>query len=68
MYAVPFVDLYETFLADYVDNLRKGPRGMTHFWELIQFYERVRNVPLNHPAVTGSKDWPRNPRGTPSDA
>lgn len=62
MYAVPFVELYETFLREYVEYLRNGPRGLKHFWELVQFYERVKNVPHNHPTETGDPDWPRNPR------
>jgi len=62
MYAVPFVDLYETFLAEYVKHLRDGPRGKTHFWELVEFYERVKYVPRNHPAKTGDPDWPEDPR------
>jgi len=63
MYSVPFVDLYESFLADYVKHVR-GPRerGKTHFWELVQFYERVKNVPHNHPANKGERNWPSNPR------
>jgi hypothetical protein len=65
MYAVPFVDLYETFLKDYVEYLQNGPRGPMHFWELVQFYRRVRNVPRNHPAATGAPDWPQDPRGRP---
>jgi hypothetical protein len=63
MYAVPFVELYETFLADYIAHLRAPERrGQKHFWELVQFYERVKNVPRNHPAETGAVVWPRHPR------
>jgi hypothetical protein len=65
MYAVPFVELYETFLADYVKHLRDGPRGQKHFWELVQFYERVKYVPRNHPAETKAPDWPQDPRAKP---
>ena len=63
MYSVPFVELYESFLASYVEHVRSpSQRGETHFWELVQFYEKVKNVPRNHPANTGEPDWPSNPR------
>jgi hypothetical protein len=63
MYSVPFVDLYESFLASYVEHIRSpDQRGKTHFWELVQLYRRVKKVPLNHPANTGKPDWPSNPR------
>ncbi len=62
IYSVPFVELYEGFLSEYVNYLRNGLRGLTHFWELVQFYERVRHVPRNHPAETGAPDWPPDPR------
>ena len=65
MYAVPFVELYETFLGQYVESLRNGPRGKRHFWELVAFYERVKCVPRNHSADTGRPDWPENPRQCP---
>jgi hypothetical protein len=64
MYAVPFVELYEPFLEAYVAYLREPEqRGKKHFWELVQFYERVKHVPSNHPAETGASVWPTNPRG-----
>jgi hypothetical protein len=62
IYAVPFVELYETLLSKYIEHLRDGPRGMKHFWELVKFYERVRHVPSNHPVETGAPDWPEDPR------
>lgn len=62
IYSVPFVELYDDFLSDYVDHLRRGSRGLMHFWELVQFYNRVKHVPNNHPASTGGADWPENPR------
>lgn len=65
IYAVPFVDLYDAFLGDYVQHLRAGDRGPRHFWELVKFYERVKYVPSNHPAVTGAPDWPPDPRKVP---
>jgi hypothetical protein len=68
MYAVPFVELYDPFLADYVKHLREGSRGQKHFWELVQFYERVRYVPRNHPAETKAPDWPRDPRAKPGSS
>jgi hypothetical protein len=62
-YSVPLVELYETFLSDYVNYLRDdSKRGKTHFWELVKLYERVKYVPSNHPAITGNDDWPDNPR------
>lgn len=62
-YSVPFVDIYETFIRDYVADLRTiEKRGPRHFWELVQFYERVKKVPHNHPASTGKEAWPENPR------
>ncbi len=64
IYAVPFVDLYERFLGDYVEWLRSGEGGRDrkHFWELVQFYERVKDVPKWHPVETGEEDWPEDPR------
>jgi hypothetical protein len=62
IYAVPFVELYEGFLKPYVEHLRTGTRGMKHFWELVQFYDRVKHVPSNHPAESGKPNWPENPR------
>lgn len=62
-YAVPFALLYEDVLGQYVADLRKlESRGPTHFWELVQFYERVKNVPNKHPALTRKPDWPEDPR------
>lgn len=62
-YSVPFVILYERVLDKYVDGLRRGERGLTHFWELTQFYDRVKSVPANHPAyIEGAKEWPKKPR------
>jgi len=62
-YSVPFVLLYDSLLGPYVADLRKPEkRGPTHFWELVQFYERVKDVPKNHPAVTGEPDWQDDPR------
>lgn len=62
-YSVPLVDLYERILARYVEDLRKPEnRGPTCFWELVQFYERVRHVPKDHPGTTGKAKWPRHPR------
>ncbi|MCL4505653.1 MAG: hypothetical protein M1434_01155 [Chloroflexi bacterium] len=62
-YSVPFVKLYEEILGGYVNQIRQeNKRGPTHLWELVQFYERVKYVPTNHPAVTGEMDWPQNPR------
>ncbi len=59
MYSVPFVDLYNTFLTDYIAHLQKPEqRGKTHFWELVQFYERVKNVPRNHPAKQETRTGP----------
>lgn len=62
-YAVPLVLLYKDILGQYVADLRKpSQRGPTHLWELVQFYDRVRNVPDNHPAISGRPDWQKNPR------
>ena len=62
-YSVPFVLLYNDILGSYVEYLRKPERrGPTHFWELVQFYDRVQNVPGNHPSFSGAADWPINPR------
>ena len=46
-YAVPFVDLYEPFLKNYIDQLRLVDgenRGPTHFWEVDRLYDRVKHV------------------------
>jgi hypothetical protein len=62
-YATPFVRLYEAYLKEYVDHIRQDDeRGKTHFWELIRFYERVKNVPSNDPGLTGSSEWPEDAR------
>jgi hypothetical protein len=62
-YSVPFVDIYKTFIQDYVAYLRaEDRRGPRHFWELVKFYERVKRVPENHPATTHRDDWPEDPR------
>jgi hypothetical protein len=64
-YAVPFVQLYEDVLQTYVDDLRKPEnRGPAHFWELVQLYERVKNVPRNHPGLGPAvkPDWPNDAR------
>ncbi len=62
-YSVPFVQLYEVGLGDYVQKLRmREERGPTHFWELVEFYGRVKNVPKNHPGLSGQTDWPPKPR------
>lgn len=62
-YAVPFVLLYNDILGSYAAEVQKPEnRGPTHFWELVQFYERVKHVPDNHPGNTGKSDWPENPR------
>jgi hypothetical protein len=62
-YAVPFVLLYEDVLGEYISELRKREnRGGTHFWELVAFYERVRNVPQNHPCNSQQDCWPDNAR------
>ena len=37
-------------------------RGKQYLWEFEQFAMRVENVYLNHPALSGRKTWPRNPR------
>jgi hypothetical protein len=51
-YSVPFVFLYKQLLGKYVNYLRdESRRGRTHFWELVQFYERVRYVAKNHPSM-----------------
>lgn len=62
-YSVPFVFLYKDLLNQYVSELRKPEnRGPTHFWELVQFYNRVKNVPNNHPGLSGNLDWPKDTR------
>ena len=61
-YSGTLVELWDGFLKKYVDE---QSRGKTHLWELRQFYDRVKNVPDNHPANTGNKKWPRNPRRKP---
>jgi hypothetical protein len=64
-YAVPFVLLYKDVLEIYVNELRRAEnRGPTHFWELVQFYERVKDVPKKHPGLTGKPDWPEDARTT----
>ena len=69
-YSVPFVLLYEQLLGGYAAYLRdESRRGSTHFWELVQFYERVRYVPQNHPGrTTGATKWPAHPRRAPKAA
>ena len=69
IYASAFVELYEGFLRDYVNDVRSAEqRGMLHFWELVQFYERVRWVPHNHPAATGAAFWhPQHRRPPPGE-
>lgn len=62
-YSVPFVFLYKDLLNEYISELRKPEsRGPTHFWELVQFYNRVKNVPDNHPGLSGNLDWPKDAR------
>jgi len=62
-YAVPFALLYEDILGEYVAELRKPDnRSPTHFWELVQFYERIKSVPKNHPGLSGKVDWPKDAR------
>lgn len=62
-YSVPFVELYSQYLRNYVADLRSDEkRGPTHFWELVQFYDRVQHVPEGHPAKTGDPKWPDDPR------
>jgi len=62
-YAPTFIEIYESFLKSYVSSLREvTSRGPTHFWELVQFYERVKDVRKQHPALTNSENWPENPR------
>ena len=63
-YSVPFVLLYEQILGKYSDYLRdESRRGHSHFWELVQFYERVKYVPKHHPGKTpGAKEWPCDAR------
>jgi hypothetical protein len=49
MYSTAFVPLYDEFLKDYVDYKRRpDQRGTTHFYELTQFYERVKEK--DHPS------------------
>jgi len=62
-YAPPFIELYKTYLKDYVEDLRQeNKRGKTHYWELVQFYERVESVISNHPGLTGASNWPDDSR------
>ena len=66
LYSVPFVPLYDDFLHYYVEDLqRPDSRGPTHFWELAKFYERVKYVPRNHPALNNADDWPKKIRAEP---
>ncbi len=68
-YSVPFVLLYEEIIGKYVEYLREqAQRGPTHFWELVQFYGRVRWVPSNHPGLSDLPDWPDDPRAKPKHA
>lgn len=61
-YSVPLVLMYDEVLGAYVRNLQLPEiRGETHFWELTEFYSRVRCVPQHHPAVTG-RPWPDDRR------
>jgi len=61
-YSVPLVFLYDDILGQYVDSLRQErERGATHFWELTQFYQRVKDVPPNHPSRTaGATKWTKH--------
>lgn len=59
-YAIPAIELWD-ICKDFVSEERKK-RGVQHLWEFEQLAKRVENVNLNHPAVTGNKKWPRNPR------
>ena len=62
-YAVPFIDLYDPFLKKYIDRLRLAEgenRGRTHFWEVDQLYDRVKNVV--HPSKRTPSVWPEDPR------
>ena len=63
-YAVPLVDFTPLFKA-YISLLRNKDnfqRDGTHLWELEQFMESIKHVKSNHPANTGEKGWPKNPR------
>jgi hypothetical protein len=60
-YSGSFVDLYEGVLGSYIESERRE-RSPRHFWEAVNFYERVRYVNRWHPANTGSRNWPRNAR------
>jgi len=49
MYSTAFVPLYDEFLKDYVEYKRRpDQRGTTHFYELTQFYNRVKEK--KHPS------------------
>ena len=59
MYSAAFVPLYDEFLKDYVEYKRRpDQRGTSHFYELTEFYQRVKDK--EHPS--GEKPYlPRIP-------
>lgn len=66
-YATAFVELFNGFLREYVDEIRKPAgahkyaRGVTHYWELVAYAERVKVWADAHPSVLGATDWPPGP-------
>lgn len=58
-YSVPFVLVYESFLRDYVEELRRSEnRGATHYWELVMLYDKVKSIEVYHPGTRGDAEWP----------
>jgi hypothetical protein len=57
-YSIPFQILYKDLLGEYVAAVRnEGKRGSRHFWEVDEYYERVKG--LKHPVETDGKWQPR---------
>ena len=59
-YAIPAHEIWE-ICYDWIQDERKI-RGPQYLWEFEQLATRVQNVKKGHPAITGAKSWPRNPR------
>jgi hypothetical protein len=59
-YAIPAREVWE-ICFDWIQEERKT-RGPQYLWEFEQLAVRVQSVEKSHPAITGEKQWPRNPR------
>ncbi|MBI3447256.1 MAG: hypothetical protein HY055_18270 [Magnetospirillum sp.] len=62
LYAVSFSKVYRGVLIEHVNSEIAGQGQPGHFWELKQFFERIKQVPDQHPAITGKAAWPKNSR------